>query len=565
LRVDLKILEEEDYGDYTGILEKLRDSIKKIQRITDENEKNESIRQLVHQSIKLSKSLIEIGEVWEAGEFLFSAAELLEDIGFSFSLELYKHSIKVWEKYIEELILQAKLHEIAEVYLRISEIYSEKFQDDNLKKDNILKSIKYLNQENKLLTGFSESRNGDTRKLTQNYENIADLYLRISNFKKAIKFYEKVIDIAKAYSYYDILSFSYQQISYCYEEIDEYDNAKDIILDGIDYFLTHYHEFEKKNDNLALAQTCQILKTLYENLDDKEQALSYKKEAGAYINLAERLEKNKQNFQKIARYYRGAGLCYKEISNGFLESASCFVLAGNYDSKAEEFSEAAVNFFDAANIFKDLNNFENAYKHFVKAGDNFWKFGDLNKSTESYLNAYDIAAEGNLEFNRYGIFNQIVRGLNKIAEDGIKNKQFYTAATLILESIKFYEQLDVARDYFLRPMVRSVFKYYYKAANLKKIGYSHIVHSYVCASLSSILNGKLKQAWKIISEIESDGTTIRKYKEMIRLMIEWVSEGEKVEIENFPYNIRRIIKDSEEIMYLMGLFKSLQPPINILS
>jgi len=547
-------------------LERLRDSIKKIERNTDENEKNESLHQLVDQSIKVSNFLIEIGEVWESGEFLYSAAELLEDIGYSFSLELYKVSIKVWENYIKELTLQGKIHEIAEIYLRIADIYSEKFQDDKLKRENILKSIKYLNQENKLLRGFTETRNGDTRKLTQNYENIAELYLRISDYKKAIKFYEKVIDIAKVYNFYDILSFSYQQISFCYEEIDEYNNAKDIILDGIDYFSTYYHEFEKKNDNLAIAQTCQILKTLYENLDDHEQFLNYlKKEAGAYINLAERLEKNEQNFQKIARYYRAAGLCYKDNLEGLLESASCFVLAGNYNSKTEEISEAAVNFFDAANIFNDLKNYENAYKHFVKAGDIFWILGDLNQSTESYLNAYDIAAERNLEFNRYGIFNQIIRGLNKIAKEGVKNKQFYTAATLILESLKFYEQLDFARDYFLRPMVRTVFKYYYKAANLKKIGYSHIVHSYVCASLSSILNGKLKKARKIISEIDSNGITIKKYKEMIRLIIEWVSEGKKVEFQDFPYNIRRIIKDSEEIMYLIGLFKSLQPPISILS
>ncbi len=204
------------------------------------------------------------------------------------------------------------------------------------------------------------------------------------------------------------------------------------------------------------------------------------------------------------------------------------------------------------------------YKHLVKAGDNFWKIGNLNQSTECYLNAYDIAVEGNLEFNRYGIFNQIIRGLSKIAKEGIKSKQFYTAATLILESIKFYEQLDGSRDFFLRQMVRSVYRYYYRAANLKKIGYSHIVHSYVLASLSSILNGNLKKAWEIISEIDSEGNTINKYKELIKLIIDWVSEGRKVEFKRFPYSIRRIIEGSEEIMYILSLFKNLQPPTNLL-
>ena len=63
-----------------------------------------------------------MGESWEAGEFLYSAAELLEDVGHSFAVELYKHNIKVWEKLIEKLTFQAKLHEIAEIYLRIAEI-----------------------------------------------------------------------------------------------------------------------------------------------------------------------------------------------------------------------------------------------------------------------------------------------------------------------------------------------------------------------------------------------------------------------------------------------------------
>lgn len=490
----------------------------------------------------------------------------MEDIDFSRALVLYKHNIKLWEKLISELIFQAKLHEIAEIYLKISDVYSEKIQDIKLKKTNILKSIEYLRQENKLLTEFNDNGSMETRKLTQNYQNIAELYERTSDFKNAISFYEKVIEIAKIYAYYDILSFSYQQIAYCYEELDDYEKSKDFMLDGVDFFSNLFQEFEEKNENLASSQMCQILKTLYSILCDDEQVLNFgKKEAGAYINLAESLEKKKENFQKIARYYRGAGLCYQEIKENLIESASCFNLAGNYAEKVKDFSEAAINFFDAANVFKDLYNFEMAYKLFVKAGDNFANIDNINQSTESLLNAYDIAAEANLEFNRFGIFNQIIRGLSKISKEGVKNKQFYTAATLILESIKFYEKLDVARDYFLRQMVRTVYKYYYQAANLKKIGNSHIVHSYVLASLSSILNGKLSKGREIMSEIEFKGKTVNAYKEIIKLVIDWVSKGKKIEVKSFPFRLKRLIEGSEEIMYILSLFKSLQPPINMLS
>jgi hypothetical protein len=205
--------------------------------------------------------------------------------------------------------------------------------------------------------------------------------------------------------------------------------------------------------------------------------------------------------------------------------------------------------------FKKLNNLEMTYKHYVKAGDNYWKTENVNDSTESYLNAYDIAVEGDLEYNRFGIFNQIIRGLNIIAKEGLKNKQFYTAATLILESIKFYQQLDTAKDFLVNEMVKSVYRYYYRAANLKKIGHSHIVQSYVMAAISSILNGKPNKALEIISEVEFEGNTVNKYKELVKLIIEWVSEGKEVELKNFPYDLQRIVQGSEEIKYLLKLFK----------
>ena len=476
---------------------------------------------------------------------------IIEDLDFSEALDLYNHIIDFYRKQIVDYKLQAKLHEVAELYLRIAEIFLDKFKDTLSEKKNILNSIKFLKQESTLLKEFDE-----TRKLAQNYQNVAELYWKSSDFKNAIKFYEKVIKISKTHHFYDMLSFSYQQMATCYEEIDDYNKAQESILEGIDFFSNLATSFEEKNESLTLAQIYQILKNLYNIIAEEEQYINFsKREAGAYIDLAEKLEKIPENYYKIARYYRGAGLCFQEIQNNLIECASCFLLAGNFSEKIEDFNQAAMNFFDSANVFKELDNLEMAYKHFIKAGDSFWKFGSINESTESYLNAYDIAIEGHLEFNRFGIFNQIVRGLNKIAEEGLKNKKFYTAATLILESIKFYEQLDTAKDFLLREMVNNVYRYYYRAANIKEVGYSHIVLSYVLASISCILNGKLDKAWKIISEVEYTGSTITKYKEIIKIMIEGVSEGKQVEINDFPFPLRRIIESSEEIMFLLKLFK----------
>ena len=521
-----------------------------INTLEDEKEKTDQSQKIINDSITTANEISESGEHFEAGEFLISIAELLEGLISFHSVKLYKLTIKYWNNEVNSFKLQGKLHEVAEIFLRIADLY-EKLDEPKSYRKNILESIDYLKRESKLLKEFNE-----TRKLAQNYENIAGLFLKVANYKNAIKYYLNVVEIAKEYQYFDLLSYSYQQISDCYQELDEIEKSNSIIYDGIEFFSTLFQSFEEKNENLAISQIAKVLKSLYHLIDDEEQFIVYsKKEAGAYINLAERLEKREENYYKIARYYRGAALCYQGINNNLIESASCFVLAGNYNEGIKEFNEAATNFFNAAVIFKELNNLEMTYKHYVKAGDNYWKVKNVNDSTDSYLNAYDIAVEGKLEYNKFGIFNQIVRGLNIIAKEGLKNKQFYTAATLIMESIKFYQQLDTAKEFLVNEMVKNVYRYYYKAANLKKIGSSHIVQSYVMAAISSILNGNIKKALDILSEIELEGNTVNKYKELVQIIINWVSEGIEVEFENFPYDIQRIITGSEEIGYLLRFFK----------
>ena len=175
----------------------------------------------------------------------------------------------------------------------------------------------------------------ETRKLAQNFENIAGLYLKINDFKKGIKYYLNVVNIAKNYQYFDLLSYSYKQISSCYQELDEIDKSNSIIYDGIEFFSSLFQTFEEKNDNLAISQISQVLKSLFHIIDDEEQFVNYsKKEAGAYINLAERLEKKKENFYKIARYYRGAALCYQEINNNLIESASSIKISNTSGSES---------------------------------------------------------------------------------------------------------------------------------------------------------------------------------------------------------------------------------------
>ena len=61
---------------------------------------------------------------------------------------------------------------------------------------------------------------------------------------------------------------------------------------------------------------------------------------------------------------------------------------------------------------------------------------------------------------------------------------------------------------------------------------------------------------EIMSEVELvEGNTVNKYKELVKLIIERVSEGKEVELTNLPYDLQRIVQGSREIKYLLKLFK----------
>ena len=80
-------------------------------------------------------------------------------------------------------------------------------------------------------------------------------------------------------------------------ELDDYLNSKNTLLDAVDFFMELYQKYKEKNDSLALAEISQIIKNLYQNLENNEQYIYFsKREAGSYINLAENLQKVEKNY-----------------------------------------------------------------------------------------------------------------------------------------------------------------------------------------------------------------------------------------------------------------------------
>ena len=88
----------------------------------------------MEESANLANNIAETGEFLEAGEFLYSVASLIEEIDHSKSLKILELVERYWEKQISSSKLQAKLHEIAEIYSRLADLHADKFKDQKLKK-----------------------------------------------------------------------------------------------------------------------------------------------------------------------------------------------------------------------------------------------------------------------------------------------------------------------------------------------------------------------------------------------------------------------------------------------
>jgi len=527
------------------------------QILTSENKENKKF--LILELIKFisteAKKIAEMGDFFEAAEILSSTANLLEEIDHDIAKELLKNAMKYWDRQIETCKKQAKFLEIAELYIKQADTYRDFFRNTKKEKENLLYAIQFLNHEADVRLEFNE-----LEAVARTFQNIANLYNRISNFRKAIKFNKMAIKLAKEHGYYHILQYTYQQLFSCFSELGDYNSAKEIVLVGIEYFASEALKYEQKDIlNLNLSALYQIIKKLYFMLNDTDNYVSYaKKEASTYISIAQSLGNDPTDAEKKGTLYRGAALCYNEIQNNLIECASCFFLAGNFFHSIEKNSDAAENYNNAAMVFGQIGNYQKAFELYVKAALNYQKI-NVRNSLENFLNAYDLTLNEDIEFNRNELYNYLIQGLNQYAKEKIRTKEFYSAATSILESLKFYSNLDSERfnPEIFAEMVKRASKNYYKAASFKNIRPRNIRYAYFLSALGHLLLKKIDEAKNIMKEVNTNGSRVEKYKAIVNQIIEWIKEDKVILISDFPANIRKFILRYNEVKYIISLFENI--------
>lgn len=464
---------------------------------------------------------------------------------------MYENAIIYWQEQIDLLKKQASFLEVAEIYLKIADINRDNFKNEKKERENIQYAIHFLKHKADVLLEFNE-----LEKLARIYQNIANLYSRISNLKKAIEFNKMAIKLARDHGFYQILSFTYQQLFICFSDLKDYNSAKEVLLIAIEYFANECLKYENEDIiNLNLSELYQIIKKLYNLLNDSDNYTSYaKKEASSYISIAQSLGDDKKDAERKGTLYRGAALCYREIQNNLIECSSCFFLAGNYFLSVEKFDDAGENYNNSAQIFEEIGNFQKAYELYIKAGKNYQDAKNLQPSIENFLNGHNLAIEKELSFDKKELYNALIQELNQFAKEKIRSKQFYIAATSILESIKLYANTENFNSILVAEMIKRVSKTYYKAANFKKIRKRNIRYAYFLSAMSSLLLNRIDKAKEIMAEIHSDGKAIEKSKAIVEFIIDRLEKKQEISIEIFPENLQNFINRYEEIKYIIELF-----------
>ena len=75
-------------------MEQLRDSVQRLSKIENPHEKKKLKQTIISDAITFSKEIAESGELFETGEFLYSAAEIVELLDFTQAQKLYKQNIE---------------------------------------------------------------------------------------------------------------------------------------------------------------------------------------------------------------------------------------------------------------------------------------------------------------------------------------------------------------------------------------------------------------------------------------------------------------------------------------
>ncbi|MCF2140014.1 MAG: hypothetical protein K9W44_08175 [Candidatus Lokiarchaeota archaeon] len=429
------------FAEQEAIINYVKQAILKISHCSTETEKEQRLYDLLAYLISSSNDIAQRHDFYEAAGRLYSAAYYLEQLHPLKAQEIYFQVINYYQAYTEHLIHKKNFSEAANVVLKIASIYKKKIKNQNEYLEQLKLGIELLKKSFKIIEGPLENlSNLKLREICHNHQNLALLYEKIKNWNLMLFEARTALKIAKKIPDYMVAANSFQYISRSISNLQNRTKGINILLEAIDYFAKEAENCEIKNEFIPLAQLYQIIKNLYDQMNNVERYEYFaRKEAGVYLALANQGIRNRIKNEQIASYYRGAALCYQTLKGNSIDAASCFFLAAHYSKKAKKFYDAAISYEDAAKLLENLLKYQKAWDLYQQASSCAIRVNDYELAILNLINAEAVGTKINQDLQC--LYHKMYKYLLKYAQIQHYKENYFISGTLFLEAAESLSKL----------------------------------------------------------------------------------------------------------------------------
>jgi len=542
-----------DFRPNDKILELLEKYFVEAGEVNNHKQRESIFRDMMTQLSELIIELARNGDSYEAGEYLYSAAYYLEEFNFKDAQQIYIQVIDHYDKYRVAEQKLGKFEEASWVSFKIAEIYHDKLGDQESEKKYILKCIEYKEALYEILNGFTKPR-----KLATLLYNLGELYARINNWKRALDYNNLTLELCKEQKFYDIIANTYLNLSDLYLFMDEESTSRDIIEQARLYFSQEEKFCSQTGKYNQLSQIYQILKTINAEINDQQEFIKFsRKEAKSYIDLAKQLHRDKLNYFKLANFYKGAAICFKETD--YLECATCYYLAARIFHQIGEYTQANSCYGEAAELFEEVGHYKKAIELYCQAGDASLSNNNLEYAIEKFMNAFDLLSRENINFQKNELAEKIETNLILLSDINAKENRFFIAGTLLLETLFYYKKAGLQKsESEITTLLKKIKNYYHKEYMEHKESKKSTWIAYMLA-LTAIAYISLKKPEKAsplikqLKTIENKSHTIKAYREITELILKSKMDELKFTLSNLDKKSKKIYSGLEEIKLFNNL------------
>lgn len=552
---------EIDFQDSLGdtvedeILPVIHEYLKASSKVSSHKKKEKQFMEMLSKLIQKINQIAKNGDIFEVAGNLTSAAYFLEEFNFREAQQIYIKAIENYRVYMNKLESEGKFKEACEISNRIANLYHNKMNDRESEKNYIRKCIEFNSAQIKISEGFSKPRN-----LAILYYNLGDFHSKVEDWDNAIETYRTALEIVLKNNFYDIIVNIYFNLSDIYLFSGNEVRAEEIIEEARNYFSNEEEKYGEEQNHFRLSQIFQIQKNLNSTITNTSNFRKYsRKEAYSYIELGKKSLQVSSDYHKAASYYRGAALCYKENEFDYLESASCFLLAGNMFRKISKDyvnnSEAGLCYNDAAESFEEAGFSEKSVKLFDLAAFCALKVEDYEFAIEKLMKAYDLIKVKNLLADWEYFAKKICLYLKKLSDNELKNKLFFVSGTLLLESLPYYKKLGFTDESAeIKEILNQIAENYIKEYDSNFENRKNSTFSYIIAlsAIAYVALNDFEKAKEQIQKLESKkrSNINEAYKTIANEMLKAKKNGKKFNLSNLNKKIKKIFSNSIEIKLL---------------